>query len=129
MPYAKPIETDTLSLPSDESYTVTLKRRASFGDQRRAQAAMMHVDPLTGTMSEPQWDSYIATLLVRLIVSWTITDENNQPMPVTVENLDRLSPEDGQFLIAEATRRAALRSEAEQRPFVSNSSQPSTETT
>lgn len=129
MPYAKPIETDTLELPSDPSYTVTMKRRASFGDQRRAQAAMIRVDGATGTMSDPEWDAYVGSLLASLIVSWNLTDENDQPMPITPENIDRLAPEDGQFLATEVAKRAALRSEAQQRPFGKPSSPPSTEAT
>ena len=117
MSYIQPIETDTLALPSDPAYTVTLKRRASFGDQRRAQAAMLKIDTATGGIGEAEWSAYVSSLLTSLIVAWNLTDENDQPLPITAENIDRLAGEDGQFLATEASKRAALRGAAQERPF------------
>ena len=129
MGYTRPLETDTLALPSGPEYTVTLKQKASFGDQRAAQSAMLKVSAATGEVSDPEWGAYLGVLLSRMIVSWSLTDENDQPLPVTVENIDRLEPEDGQFLAAEVSTRAALRGDARERPFGKPSTSPLADTT
>ena len=128
MPYLKPQETDTLTLPSstpEETYTVTMKRRANYGDQLAAQSAMLKIDSAQGTISEMEWGAYIRSLTVALIVSWTLTDANDHPLPIAAFSLDRLSAEDGQFLSTEAAKRAALRGVAQERPFEKPSSSSS----
>jgi hypothetical protein len=127
--YVKTFETDTLTLPSDPQYTVTIKRKASFGDQRAAQSAMLKVDGATGALSDPEWGAYIGSLMTRLIVNWNITDESDQPLPITLENIDKLEPADGQFLFTEASKRAALRGDAQERPFEKPSITPSADET
>ena len=121
MGYQKPIEIDELPLPSDNAYVVRMKRRASFGDQRAAQSAMIKVNGQTGQVSDPEYSAYIGALLPRLIVSWNLTDENDQPLPVTAASLDLLEAEDGRFLVSEATKRTGSGGVAQSGPFATPS--------
>ena len=135
MAQVRPIETDTLTCPSEDGIEVVMKRRASFGDSRRAQSAALKVipidpaNPASQGVAEIEFGPYLSSLLCSLIVSWNLTDANNQPLPVTPANLDLLSAEDGQFLGAEATRRAGVRGASQEAPFGKPSSTPSTATT
>ena len=128
MAYLKAIEIDTLTLPSAPEYWVKIKRRATYGDQVAAQSAMLKVDTASAALSDIEWGSYIRSLTAAMVVEWNLTDEQDRALPITAESIDRLEPEDGQFLAAEITKRAALRSPERERPFDSPSSQPSTDT-
>ena len=120
--YLQPVETDTFPLPSSPEFHVTMKRRASYGDQLDAQSAMLHVDQgFGGTVTKMEWAAYIRALTVKLIVSWDLSDENGAPLPITAGSLDRLNQEDGEFLALEAQKRLKLRQPDSQ----SNFSQPS----
>jgi hypothetical protein len=129
LPYIKPIETDEVALPSDPAYKVRLKKRATYGDQLAAQSAMLKLDPANPGVNQMEWSAYIQALSVSLIVEWNLTDENDNPLPITGASLARLSSEDGQFLAAEATKRAATRGVEQERPFEKPSSTPSPATT
>lgn len=122
MGYLQPVETDTLPLPSDPEFTVTMKRVATYGDQLEAQTAMLQVDGARGTISKMEWAAYIRALTARLIVSWNLTDENGAPLPITTGSIDRLHQEDGEFLSLEAQKRLKIRKPEEDRPFVMPSS-------
>jgi hypothetical protein len=124
-------ETDQLTLPSDSDYYVVMKRRAAYGDQLAAQAAVVQVDTdnLGGglnTQASVDSGAYVRVLLTRLIVDWNLTDENEQPLPRTLENIERLDPEDGAFLADEANKRVGSRSKEQQVPFKNGSGPPST---
>lgn len=128
MAYLKTPETDTLTLPSDSAYSVVMKRRATFGDQRAAQSAMVQFSVDDPGNPSAEVGPYIQTLLLRLIVSWNLTDANDHPLPITAEALDEIDPVDGQFLAAEAGKRAALRKVVQERPFANPSTAPSSDT-
>ena len=122
MPYLKPAETDTVTLPSDPAYTVVLKRRATFGDQRAAQAAMVSIDVNKPSEAKADVSPFISTLLQRLIVSWNVDGEDGQLLPINAATIDLLDPIDGQFLAAEAAKRSALRTPERERDFATPSS-------
>lgn len=117
MGYQKPNEVDELSLPSDPSFVVKMKRRASFGDQRAAQSAMIKVNGQTGQVSDVEWTAYVGALLPRLIVSWNVTDENDQLLPINAATIDNLDAEDGTFLTNEAVKRTGQGGVAQSGPF------------
>ena len=117
MAYLNTPEVDELQLPSDPAFVVKMKRRASFGDQRHAQSAMLRINGQTGQVSDPEWGAYIGALLPRLIVEWNLTDENDQPLPITATSIDQLDPEDGRFLTVEATKRTGQAGAASSGPF------------
>ena len=120
--YLQPVETDLLTLPSSSEFTVRMKRVASYGDQLAAQSAMLQVDQgVTGTITKMEWAAYIRALTVRLITEWNLSDENGGPMPISASSLDRLRPEDGDFLAAEAQKRLKLRKPEQELPFATPS--------
>lgn len=125
MPYLKTASTDTLTLPSDQAYNVTMKARASYGDVENARSAMLKIGTPTVAGAAPaasiEYKAYVAALTLSLITAWNLTDETDAPLPVTAASLARLDPVDGDFLAAEAQKRAAPRPEVREIPFGSTS--------
>jgi hypothetical protein len=137
-------ETDRLLLPSDPDghYYVVMKRRASFGDDLAAKAAVVAGDDIAaqalaqangrnGIVNQsPKVDTaaYVRTLMLRLIVDWNLDDEEGQKLPITAENIDRLDPADGDFLGTEANKRAKGRAAEQQGPSKADSGRLSTAT-
>lgn len=120
MAYLKPQQVDVLPFPSNPDYTVTLKRRASFGDTEKASGGMLQVDVTPDLKSfTPKVDSsaYIKSLIVSMVVSWTATDEDDTLLPITEASLYKLDPIDGKFLIDEVSKRSQTRPEELERPF------------
>ncbi|SRR5260221_10968479 len=120
MSYLKALEVDVLTLPSDPTYSVRMKRAASYGDIEGARSAMLHVTSSTsvaGIVSTMEWLAYVQTLTLNLIVDWNLTDENDRPLEVTRANLDRLDAKDGDFLALEAQKRSQPRPEVQEIPF------------
>jgi hypothetical protein len=149
MGYLKPVETDPLALPSDKQWVVHMKKRANWGDTAAAQAAMVHEgmvaaatrnQALNGSgpadeaaqvaevISGAETDAYMQTLVARLIVTWNLTDEQGQPLHVSVDTVALLEPEDGEFLAEQAQKRRGGRPAAQQRPFKKPSGQRPTAT-
>lgn len=134
MAYIKPSAVDTLSLPTDPAFTVVMKRRASFGDVEAARNAMVTLDTQLDSKQEAKVDAkveyanYLRELLPRLIVSWNLTDEEDQPLPVNAKSMERLDPIDGDFLSKEAQKRSSLRPQVQEVPFEkqSGASSPNT---
>lgn len=146
MPYLKSRETDTLTLPSDPSYHVEMKKRPTYGDKLYMQKAMMRMQPVDlasvdprdapyvesteddsgkGMMTKIELDGYMKALLERLIVSWNLDGANGEIMPITGDTIELLESEDGDFLIAEAQRRLRPRAVVIERPFDGRSGQQS----
>jgi hypothetical protein len=124
MPYLQATQTDQVDLPT-EGYWVRLKKRATYGDQLAAQSAMLKLDAANpGTVSQMEWSAYIQALTVSMTVEWNLTDENDAPLPITAENIAKLSAEDGQFLATEVTNRAKTRGVEQERPFALQHSTP-----
>lgn len=42
-------------------------------------------------------------LVEKMVVSWDFTDDKDKPLPVTIDNIKELSPEDGNFIVTEVT--------------------------
>lgn len=146
MPYKKRGAPSRLNLPSDPDYWVVMKARPSFGDKSAAQSAMVDitqvadektvpkakrkklvVDKATGAgvLTEVETQAYFSTLLSRLIIEWNLTDERDKVLPITVEAIDELEPEDGDFLVKEAQERLKGRPVTEEGPFEKPSLLPS----
>lgn len=125
MGYVKSIETDTLTLPSSPDYWVKIKRAATYGDQLGAQSAMLKLESAgSDVVSQMEWSAYIQALTISMTVEWNLTDEHDQPLPITAASLSKLSAEDGQFLASEVSSRAKTRSVEQERPFAGQSSSP-----
>lgn len=132
MGYYKPAATDLLKLPTNPDYWVQMKRRATWGDDQAANAAMVNMSiEITGNgsapapISEMELAAHGRTLVRRLVVEWNLTDENDKPVAITDEALDLLEAEDGQFLLAEAQKRLKVRPKEQESPFETRSSQGS----
>jgi hypothetical protein len=125
-------ETDRLELPSDPQFYVLMKVRPSYGDKLAAQSATvtMQTGPNgASATAEVNTAAYVRTLITRLVVEWNLTDADEQPLPITVDMIERLHPEDGDFLATEATKRVGERDEVQAGPFRNGSGPPSTATT
>jgi hypothetical protein len=128
-------DTDKLRLPSDPDgeFYALMKKRAAYGDQLAAQSAVVQVLADSGQNGQPvtpdvDTAAYARTLITRLVVEWNLTDEAEQPLPITIENVERLYPEDGEFLATEAAKRVGQRTAEKQLPFKNGSGRPSTAT-
>lgn len=124
MSYLKTVAIDTLPLPSNPDFHVRMRARATWGIERKIQEAMVSVDEIQpGSPITPRMkvEGAATTLMLALLVDWNLTDENDQPLPLTAENLDELAPEDGQFIAAEAGKRLALRGVAQEKLFATPS--------
>lgn len=133
MPYLKStaVETDRLTLPSNGEYYVLMKKRAEYGDSLAAQSAMVKIETNgngQAKVSEPDSAASVRTLVSRLIVDWNLDDENGQKLPITPEMVDKLDPQDGNFLAEEANKRVGERPDEKAIPFVNTSGRLSTGT-
>jgi len=137
MGYLKTPGSDQLTLPSDPAYWVRMKQRASWGDSSAAQSAMVKLAPTQGgtngngaapmeVLNEVELKAYLHTLVVRLVVDWNLTDDQDRPLPISLETVGQLNPEDGDFLALEAQKRLGGRPAAQQVPFENPSGQHST---
>jgi hypothetical protein len=118
-------QTDTLTLPSGPEWTVTMKRRVSGGD---------HSDALTESLAREEgavgsrYQIYLRNLMPKLIVSWTLTDEQDRPLPITPQTVGLLHRADWDFLVAECEKRVEERPAEQEGPFVTSSGPRSTAT-
>lgn len=127
--YLQPVETDSLALPSSPEFHVTMKRKATYGDQSAAQAVMIQVDQAGANLSpKMDWGAYMRALTVRMVVAWDLSDEAGHPLPISAASFDRLNLEDGEFLVAEAQKRLGMRSPERERDFAQPSSDSSADT-
>lgn len=137
MPYLRPQETDLIKLPSNPEYWVRLRLRARWGVRTVAQGKMLKIStkqPEPGQkprgiitngedgqqvemVSEAEWDGYIRSLVFGFITEWNLTDEQDQPLALTEENMSALEDEDGQYLAALVQERARPRSKQKERNF------------
>ncbi len=134
MGYLRAQEVDQLFLPSSpgNEFWVKMKKKVAYGDSRAAQSALMKFSQgqngnAGSVVTDMEVGRYIGTLTVQLIVEWNLTDEQDRPLPISVESLDLLPDEDGEFLAQEAQKRkaAAARPEEQQGPFPTPSDKPS----
>ena len=121
MSYLKASEVDTLTLPSDSAYFVKMRRRIKWGAISKAQSAMLKVDVGSAQLTDVEMGAGMNYLIAGAVVEWNLTDANEQVLPITPESIDELEPEDGQFLMLEASKRMAVRKPEAEAPFASPS--------
>lgn len=115
MPYFRVVEYDQLTLPTNKDYWVKMKKRGEYGDRRAAQDKMITMQVTDGevvaespdgtVLTRSEVGTYNTTLIQRMIVEWNLDGPDGQVQPITPENIDKLDPEDGDFLAAEAAKR------------------------
>jgi hypothetical protein len=110
--------TDTLTLPSNADFNVTVKRRIKGGDHSDAMRLALEA---ADSSIPSRMQTFGRSLLGVAIISWNLTDENEQPVPVSDQAIGELERVDYEFLSAEVGKRAALRTEEAEAPFVSGS--------
>ena len=132
MGYVKPQQVDTLTLPSDPSYFVKMKARFDWGDRGKITDALVKFDlggaaPGAANLSAVEISTGNRAMVLALITEWNLTGEDEKPLPLTLDSIGLLDPEDGDFLLKEALKRtqAAPLVIADSIP---PSSQPSTDT-
>lgn len=106
-------QTDTLALPSNPEFTVTVKRRVKGGDYSDALSRSLD----GGREGVSQVQAMVRALMEVGIVSWTLTDDDDNIVPVTSEAIGQLEREDYEFLRDEIGKRSALRPEKDEIPF------------
>ena len=124
------METETLTLPSDPSKWIKVRRRANYRiwqDVQALEAATALAGPdlpedriaaVARTTSRT-----LETYLLGMVVEWNLTDENGGILPINQASVDELDPRDGQFMAEAAYERAQMRGEQDDIPF-GNSSTP-----
>lgn len=145
MPYLMKSESDRIALPSDPAYWVEMRRTARYGDKLAGQRAMLQVtqvnlamvdpakahmveaDPESGrgVLTEIEVDAFYSAILERLITAWNLDGEDGELLPITVDNIKQLNPDDGDFLAAAARKRLGGRPATAEAPFGSPSHRPS----
>ena len=100
---------DELTLPNHPETKVWLKQRPQFGDKNRVEAAAVvarrEVAPGKYATNSDDFAHYLSVKVVVMIHDWTVTDESGKRVPIVVEALEALDPEDGEFLSTEAKKR------------------------
>lgn len=88
MPILKDIDTKEIVLPESKAKVIILTK-ITFG-------SIIKIGTKNVEDAETQLD-----LAVSMISDWDFIDEKKEKKPITVENIKRLSPNDGNFLITE----------------------------
>lgn len=107
------VQTDTLPLPSNPKFTVTLKRRVRGGEYWDAINRVID----SGKEGSGQTAAVAHSLMQLVVVAWNLTDDKGELVPITEEALRDLEREDYDFVRAEVSRRSALRPEKDEVPF------------
>lgn len=87
-------ETRKVKLPSNAAYEVELYTDIKWGQTKHA-LSLTEAGGIDLVISADK-------LLNMLIVSWNLDDEKGEILPITVENIDRLEPEDALYLARES---------------------------
>lgn len=95
----KQIATREVVVPS--GYTLTIKDKLSWGDERKVQIKALggaEVDG-AGKINFEQSFNWLSANTKKKIIAWDVTEEDGTPTPLTDENIDEiLSQEDADFL-------------------------------
>lgn len=114
---------DEISLPNHPETKVWLKKRPKAGDKIRAQCAS-YVSLRTDGSTDPDlFARYILTRTLVMVHDWTVTDESGKRIPISIEAIEALDPEDADFLGTEA--RSRYESGVGSSPLASNSASSS----
>lgn len=140
MAYIKKSEGERLSLPSDSNYYVVLKSRRTWQDEGLLQEVMldrqavkqvqqaairanaagheleMDAEDEANLLSDDLITRGKRALVYSWLASWNVDDENGAPLPLTLENVGLLVPEDGEFIANEIAKRS--RGGVPEGPFV-----------
>jgi hypothetical protein len=96
---------------------VDIKHQMTYGDSVALQEAMMKAiirkdslrpgsdTPFDEAVSEIEIHSGKLTLLKRNIVAWSYKDQSGSPLPVSLENIERLDQKTGDYIADEIARR------------------------
>lgn len=100
MPYVKKAVAEQIPLVSDPQYWVMWRRKLTYGQMRDIARAGQ-----TTENGEVKMDNLTATdtLLLAHIESWNLTDEQDNPLPLTAESLTVLDEDDAAQLTKLAT--------------------------
>lgn len=120
---------DEIHFPSNREFVAKFKKTPVYGDLRESLDAAFQKVPDKGSNPALWWMTFSEQACLRLIVEWNLTDDADQLVPITVENLHRLKKGDGDFLIGEAGKRMEARPEEDEIPFVNGSGGRSAATT
>ncbi len=125
--------TDELTLPNHPETKVWLKRRPDFGARNLVQAhgylTRVQVAADKYATDPVAFANYIAIRTVTMIHDWTVTDESGKRVPITIEGVNALDPEDGDFLESEARKRYEGTAGAGSTPLVTSSADTSSTAT
>ena len=104
----------------EDGETVTIKK-LTYGDRQRVGKAAIRLKVnAKGDLGDTELGDVNLTLLEIGVVSWTFTrPDNGKPLPVSRAWLEKLSEEDGDFILSEinAFNPTPKRSDAEQEEF------------
>lgn len=113
---------DTEPFDLGDGDVVHLRRRMSYGDQRRLAAVLTDREKATGGMA-----SYLIALLDRNVIRWEgpgFVDEAGKPLAVTRDALDDLDNDVAEAIVNEIARRNPTES-----PFAARLAKKSSPTT
>ena len=105
---------------------VTIKAKQSLADEAWVQNHMVRTETSKGKSNDmlAQIGTVKQKLLERMIVSWTFTDENHNPVPHTAQAIGELDTAYADFIYDEINKRNQPMDEEEQKSFLSVVSAP-----
>lgn len=115
---------DEIHFPTNRACVLRMRHEASFDDSGRAVRAAFEILPDQG---DPEFLSIrMYCEILQLAVDWNLEDADGNPLPLTLENLRKLDPKDGDLLLGEAHRRIGGRPVEAEAPFANGLSKSST---
>lgn len=113
MGYLKEVQTQKIKLPSNPEYWVEVKVDARYGDIMRAGAVKKDGTPDMIASSQG--------VLLQMITDWNLTDEKDEKLEITLENIYKLEPKDG-FKIFEVVNNVEVDTPAQKKISTAKSS-------
>lgn len=108
----------TLTIHADDwepSESVQIRPKLSFGDKLAIEKSMFTVRTEKGDVSmEAELTAMKQTTLERMIVGWTFTDEQGQPVPVTPDTIRSLDAETAEYIYEQINAQNPPRTKDEQ---------------
>lgn len=107
------METDELRLPSNPELWVRMRRKVLWGDEQAVESAVVSANVTTRNQG---LHALKRQRIFQLVEAWSLylqPDETigmaGAPLPMTPESIDRLEPEDGDYLYKYAKHRFEVR--------------------
>lgn len=107
-------ERKQLKLPSDENYWVKVTTDLRYGERKHVVAFQEGGVDITQSVDN---------LMKTLIVEWNLDDEQGEVLPITPENIDRLTEEDAAFIINQVAETIEKKDKEDEGKKKSSSSQ------